>query len=143
MHPRADVVGVPSGAGRRSCVRLPAAPTSARLAREVLRRTTEGADDGRGELVVTELVANAIESASSEPELVVAWDGAVLHVEVHDDGPGWPRIRDAEGGATSGRGLSIVGAVADRWGARPTDTGKAVWAEIDLRPGRSATAEPQ
>jgi hypothetical protein len=31
-----------------------------------------------------------------------------------------------------GRGLQLVARVADRWGTRPTTTGKAVWCSFSL-----------
>lgn len=34
-----------------------------------------------------------------------------------------------------GRGLLIVGAVADRWGVRELTVGKSVWCELDVVPG--------
>ncbi len=56
------------------------------------------------------------------------YDGTVLRVEVHDSGPGMPRIADrADEG---GRGLLLVAAFADRWGVDGRNPGKAVWCEF-------------
>ena len=42
----------------------------------------------------------------------------------------WPRRRTPGEAATSGRGLLLVDAVADRWGVEPRGDGKAVWCEF-------------
>lgn len=63
-----------------------------------------------------------------------------LRVEVADTrGERWPtRVRATAGGpAESGYGLLLVGEFADRWGVRQGPVPcKAVWAELDLGPGR-------
>lgn len=49
-------------------------------------------------------------------------------MEVHDSGPGVPRIvHDADEG---GRGLLLVAALSDTWGVRERALGKAVWCEF-------------
>ncbi|MFD9822911.1 ATP-binding protein [Streptomyces violascens] len=55
-------------------------------------------------------------------------EGAVLRVEVHDSGGGVPRVSDSPD--CGGRGLVLVGAVADKWGVGERDPGKAVWCEF-------------
>ncbi|GGU36915.1 ATP-binding protein [Streptomyces violascens] len=55
-------------------------------------------------------------------------EGAVLRVEVHDSGGGVPRVADSPD--CGGRGLLLVGAVADKWGVGERDPGKAVWCEF-------------
>lgn len=54
--------------------------------------------------------------------------GAVLRVEVHDSGGGVPRVADVAD--EGGRGLLLVGAVADKWGVGERDPGKVVWCEF-------------
>ncbi|MBC9716949.1 ATP-binding protein [Streptomyces sp. TRM66268-LWL] len=56
---------------------------------------------------------------------------AALRIEVHDSGPGSPRIPDAAD--ESGRGLCIVEALADKWGVGGRDPGKVVWCEFTAR----------
>ncbi|MFC4954778.1 ATP-binding protein [Streptomyces mauvecolor] len=55
-------------------------------------------------------------------------EGAVLRVEVHDSGDGVPRVADVQD--CGGRGLVLVGALADKWGVGERDPGKAVWCEF-------------
>jgi anti-sigma regulatory factor (Ser/Thr protein kinase) len=126
---------VPAEAGELAgavVVILPQAPASARLAREHVRSVTGLPEDPRVALVVTELVINAVVHGRSRPRLRAAMDGELLHVEVHDDGPGWPRLTPlSDAPTTSGRGLALVDHVAQRWGVRQTSGGgKAVWAVI-------------
>jgi two-component sensor histidine kinase len=106
----------------------------------VARDVVQGPEDLRVALVVTELVTNSVKHAGAAPELTLDWDGARLRVEVFDEGEGRPVRRKADMTATSGRGLALVDAVADRWGVIERDAGKAVWAELDLGPVTGGTA---
>jgi hypothetical protein len=53
-------------------------------------------------------------------------------VEISDATALRPRRRQVDGDSESGRGLTIVEAVADRWGSRTTADGKVVWAARDV-----------
>lgn len=82
-------------------------------------------------LVVSELVANAIMHAGCAVLVVVgcADDGRHVLIEVHDQAPALPRVRDLHRGP-GGLGLRIVDQVAEQWGASATATGKSVWALV-------------
>ena len=85
-------------------------------------------------LVATELVGNAIVHSAAVGDLDVAWDvddGTVI-VRVHDTSPEDPLPRTANGTATSGRGLTIVAALADEWGVHHAAHGKQVWARVPV-----------
>lgn len=63
-------------------------------------------------------------------------DGEVLTIEVWDQAPGMPVLRNAGPLAESGRGLAIVDDLTSgAWGYRPAvgQRGKCVWAELPLR----------
>ncbi|MFE5537022.1 ATP-binding protein [Streptomyces sp. NPDC056492] len=82
------------------------------------------------ELALTELVSNVVRHVPGRSCSVLILCGPQgLRVEVSDDCPG--PVRPARGGelADGGRGLLLVEAVTDRWGAEPTTTGKTVWFE--------------
>ncbi|MFI8103836.1 ATP-binding protein [Streptomyces sp. NPDC086023] len=79
-------------------------------------------------LAVSELVTNAHLHASGTAYLVLTWDGSCLHVSVADTDPHLPKPREAGAGATSGRGLGIVDALADTWDVHACHRGKAVTA---------------
>jgi histidine kinase/DNA gyrase B/HSP90-like ATPase len=108
------------------------------MAMDVLRQ----AEDQRVALVVTELVTNSVTHAASSPEITLEWDGRVLRIEVYDEGGGRPVLRQVDGTSTSGRGLALVDAVADRWGVVEWRNGKYVWAELDLVPADARRNSP-
>jgi hypothetical protein len=54
----------------------------------------------------------------------------LVRISVADLHPGGPVIGGLSRHATSGRGLGIVAAVADRWGHDTDYRSKEVWAEI-------------
>jgi anti-sigma regulatory factor (Ser/Thr protein kinase) len=122
---------------------LPASPTAARTARRVLARACEewGVPGcrGTGELVVSELVTNALQHARSDLDLVLASDGArMVRVGVRDPLRVAPARQPASEDSLGGRGLHIVETVADAAGALPTaDGGKVVWATLVVDGGLS------
>jgi anti-sigma regulatory factor (Ser/Thr protein kinase) len=82
------------------------------------------------ELMVSELVTNAVEHARSHVELVVEVTPRVVRVEVGDGNAALPAIQQADEGAVHGRGMAIVDGLASSWGVRPAGRGKAVWFEL-------------
>lgn len=76
-------------------------------------------------LVVSELVTNAVRHTSGPPRtaqlLLIHHEDGSVHVEVRDcgreDGAGPAVIRSSELFAEGGRGLALVAAFSDRWGA--------------------------
>jgi two-component sensor histidine kinase len=98
--------------------------------------------------VAAELVGNAVRHASPLPGGVirVAWKVQfgrgveTVHLRVTDGGAlTEPRIQPANADATDGRGLSIVAALAERWGVDHEGGGQSVWAEVAW-PSRARTA---
>ena len=90
------------------------------------------------ELLVSELVTNAIHHGRTTCLLELTATPTVLRAAVADDGGGSPRLRHAGPEDESGRGLAIVDALASRWGVQPTSEGKVVWFEINLESVPSA-----
>jgi len=94
------------------------------------------------ELVVTELLTNALLHGAAPVRLLVAIGvpGETARIEVHDGSRVLPvrTLGGVEG--MTGRGLSLVDAVAADWGVDPTPDGKLVWAE--LTPDSVRGAEP-
>lgn len=86
------------------------------------------------ELLVSELVSNAVTHAKSDMVVSLSRVTGSVHVEVEDhDGARLAHGKGRRRDRTSGRGLEIVSALASSWGVRPTTEGKAVW--FDLRTG--------
>ena len=109
---------------------------SGRAARRFMTETLEVWDIGdlldNVNLLVTELVTNAVVHAESDAEVAVVLTATRLRVEVADRGDGLPVPRDAEDYATSGRGMALVDALAAGWGIDPRpDGGKVIWFELD------------
>jgi anti-sigma regulatory factor (Ser/Thr protein kinase) len=81
------------------------------------------------ELLVSELVTNAIKYANGEVLLRLILEPDSLVCEVHDSSPALPRVLQVDKDAENGRGLHVVSQISARWGARRTLTGKVVWCE--------------
>jgi len=83
------------------------------------------------ELVLSELMTNAIKAKATEIVLELRWDDAlVVVVSVADNAAGDLVIRAPNRDATGGRGLPIVAALSTAWGVEPRPTGKRVWASV-------------
>ncbi|SFB73843.1 PAS fold-containing protein [Nocardioides terrae] len=80
------------------------------------------------ELITSELVTNSVRHARGPYELRLRHVPHEVLIEVVDATPLRPRRRRVDRDSESGRGLTIVEAVADRWGSRSTSEGKVVWA---------------
>jgi anti-sigma regulatory factor (Ser/Thr protein kinase) len=120
---------------------LPAVAEVRRLLREHLREWGVPALCDTGELLATELVTNALQHTTEGAVLTATLvpgraAGERLRVEVYDALARRPRLPvqaaapDEQG--TSGRGLFLVQALADGWGAHARGKGKVVWFELDV-----------
>lgn len=68
--------------------------------------------------------------------LVVSRFADVVRIDVHDSSPlPVPPARDHDADDENGRGLTVVAALAVRWGWRPEPFGKVVWCELAVTPG--------
>ncbi|RPE46484.1 serine phosphatase RsbU (regulator of sigma subunit) [Streptomyces sp. Ag109_O5-1] len=85
--------------------------------------------DFTAELVVSELVTNAIRYGTAPITLCLIHDRTLL-CEVSDASSTTPHMRRARGFDEGGRGLLLVAQLADRWGTRHARHGKTVWAEL-------------
>ncbi|WP_432169177.1 SpoIIE family protein phosphatase [Streptomyces sp. 1222.5] len=84
------------------------------------------------ELVVSELVTNAIRYGSHPIRLRLIHDAATLICEVSDTSHTAPHLRRAKIFDEGGRGLLLVAQLTQRWGSRHTADGKTIWAELPL-----------
>ncbi len=112
-----------------------AVPAARRFVAEVLRDLASGRpvpDElvADAQLVVSELTANAV--LHGEPPLVlrVTIDEDAVLIELQDGSTVAP-VRALSGSdSMTGRGLSLVGALAQRWGVHRAEKGKVVWARL-------------
>ncbi|GAA2641113.1 hypothetical protein Adu01nite_08770 [Paractinoplanes durhamensis] len=124
----------------RMTLSLPAEPESPSLARNLI---TEACLSWElpgllhpARLVMSELVTNAIEHTRAAISVSVCRRGAGVHLTVSDTDPALPTMRKPARPRPGrplddrGRGLRVVTATADAWGALPTKTGKIVWATL-------------
>ncbi len=130
---------------QRSYLEVAAAPGAVPYARRCTRQALAGWDLGHvaedAELVVSELMTNAVRatlerSLTARVVLYLAADPGRLTLLVWD-ACAEPPVRRAHGaGSAGGRGLEIVQALSDRWGSwTPVRGGKVVWAWFDLGRG--------
>ena len=135
-----------------SAITVPAAPDSVGRVRRVLRATLDGAGVAEETmdtaiLLTSELVTNAVLHARTEVQVTVVVDDGV-RVEVHDHSGMLPASRSHALDSMTGRGLNIVGQLADDYGVElesPTASGashggKTVW--FSLSRGTTQAREP-
>ncbi|MGC9381819.1 ATP-binding protein [Streptomyces sp. MH13] len=146
----------PSGAAaaeRRFRFELAAHPGSPAQARRLTRARLNGwsvCEDtcDTAALVVSELVTNAIVHTASRHIVCELHDGAEsVRIAVRDEGcsPGQPHpSADQQPDDEHGRGLLLVDALCDAWGAQEHGPGLLVWAELPRRAdGPPGPSEPR
>ncbi|WP_030778445.1 SpoIIE family protein phosphatase [Streptomyces sp. NRRL S-920] len=100
------------------------------LVREQVRAWSLDALGDTAELLVSELVTNAVRhSRSTRVDLRLVHAGALL-CEVEDDDSALPTLLSAGPGDEFGRGLRVVSTLAKEWGTSRTNSGKTVWFEL-------------
>jgi serine/threonine-protein kinase RsbW len=140
QEPEVQTAGVP-GSGQARTVRLPwnasAVPAIRRtIVADLVVRSVPADVIDEAEIVVSELVANALRHARALPDgtVRVHWkvkNGAV-EVEVSDGGgPTEPRPAPRSTWAAAGRGLRIVRNLAHEWGVQEDrGGGRTVWVAL-------------
>ena len=113
---------------------FPAVPESVSAARRFTRAalSRHGIDADiidTAALLVSELATNAIVHGTSTIQLCVRVDDEI-RVEVRDVSDECPVVESGQLERESGRGLAIVGSLADTWDWSPRDSGKVVWFEL-------------
>jgi len=125
----------PMGAGHLS-VEYDPCPSAAAEARAEVRRQLEGwglsEQCDAAELLVSELVTNALLHTASRFRLTLTAAHGVLRCEVSDTSRRVPRVfeTDSTEDRENGRGMFLVDALAQRWGCHQDGPGKTVWFEL-------------
>ncbi|MEU6281740.1 SpoIIE family protein phosphatase [Streptomyces sp. NPDC047028] len=115
-----------------------AAGTARRLVTEQLRHWELEELSDVSELVVSELIGNALRHGGAPGELRMLRHDRLM-LEVSDRGPDLPQIQHATESDEGGRGLQLINMLCRRWGSCRIPEGKVVWVEQDLPNGRGAT----
>lgn len=121
---------------RNASFDLPPVAASVPVARHVVGELLRGwgapHDREDAGLLVTELVANVVEHVGGDASCTVelSLSGEWLRLGIVDGSAIRPIVRQLDAGSMRGRGLWMVEAIADRWGAEDHDGGKRVWFEL-------------
>jgi anti-sigma regulatory factor (Ser/Thr protein kinase) len=100
------------------------------VVREQLHEWRLSALADNAELMVSELITNAVRHAHSRQAELRLVRGDTLLCEVDDDDPTLPTLLNAGPGDEFGRGLRVVSTLAREWGTSRTSAGKTVWFEL-------------
>ena len=131
-------------AGHHSRIELEGDPRAASAVRRFLREQLGawGIDDDTvdsAELCASELVNNVIMHARSAFQLNVHLEDRALTVTVRDVGRGSPGaggshapVQDDDSMRVFGRGLTLIDAIADRWGSDRDGSGTIAWFVLEL-----------
>ncbi|WP_338146791.1 ATP-binding protein [Streptomyces boncukensis] len=120
----------------------PAAPIARAVVRNALTELESPVDSGTAELLVCELVTNAIEHTHDDAAIslsVTALPEEGVLVEVRDRGPGpleqrqWGLEGAPEELREDGRGLQLIQMLSSACGSRATRDGKTVWFTLASR----------
>lgn len=111
---------------------LPSEPRAAAAARVFMREILVAPRLARAleeaELLVSELVTNAVRYGTPPVRLRTEFDGDTVQVWVTDSEPTHPEALDVAWDAESGRGVRLVDVISDRWGVDDhVSDGKSVW----------------
>ncbi|PWI40962.1 hypothetical protein CK485_26600 [Streptomyces sp. ICBB 8177] len=130
---------------RVACWEFPATPEAPRRARALTVRQLDSWHLADAlfptELVVSELVTNAVRYGGGPVRLRLIYDHALI-CEVSDASSTSPHLRHPRLMDEGGRGLHLVGCLTDRWGTRYGSGGKTIWAERSLAGVTGASREP-
>lgn len=133
-----NAIGAPGYTAELPCVRKSVSRARA-LVSNVLAAWGMGDDVANcGQIIVTELLANAIEHTETPVSKVIIERpsyGAV-RIGVSDQSHGVPHLKTAALNAESGRGLSLVAGMSSRWGYDTHPWGKVTWAVIEAPAGQ-------
>jgi anti-sigma regulatory factor (Ser/Thr protein kinase) len=113
---------------------LDSAVPCARLhARQVVREWGRPDLADTTELLVSELMTNAIRASGPWSPAIALWlfsDGRCVVIHVWDGSSEMPLCQDADAESETGRGLLLVETLSRDWGSYAGGDGKVVWASI-------------
>ena len=107
-------------------------PLARHVTLDLLRGWRSAHDLDDAALLVSELVSNVVDHVEGEAVLTLelALADRWLRISVADGSSIRPVVRELSEDRPRGRGLQLVEAIADRWGAEDHHGGKRVWFEL-------------
>jgi hypothetical protein len=109
-----------------------AAPHAPRTARLLVDQACRGWQLSHfqfsAQLIVSELVANAVQHAGTDISVTVSRRAERLHMIVSDRNHRMPELPARRRGRPAISGLHLVQILSARWGTVPTSDGKMIWA---------------
>ncbi|WP_084691957.1 ATP-binding protein [Parafrankia elaeagni] len=116
---------------------LPYLPSAVPQARRVLRECLDMTalpeeSSATAELLVSELVTNAVKYGSPPVWLLVELRPGLVHASVSDTSTTLPHRRESAPDSEGGRGLLILDALAASWGAVSVESGKYLWFDLSV-----------
>jgi anti-sigma regulatory factor (Ser/Thr protein kinase) len=120
------------------------APRAARAAMRAVLSAWHFTDRGwlaAAEVVLSELVTNAVKHGGGCLEVQVVAHDRDVTVSVADGSAVVPRRRDTGDGGEGGRGVVLIEALTRRWGVEDHEGGKRVWALLPPCPADPEEAE--
>lgn len=127
-HPRRGRRG---DAGARLLAHPSSVATARKMVRAVLRDARREDLVETAQLLVSEVVTNALVHAGTPIDFHASVGDAGLRVEVTDGSTQPPVPRAYSTTAGTGRGLRLLHQLVDRWGTTAHEDGKTVWFEMD------------
>jgi anti-sigma regulatory factor (Ser/Thr protein kinase) len=109
---------------------LASAAAARRFSASVLQSWELDALISSAQLLISELVVNAVLHAESDVTVRLTRRPGAVRVEVADTSDARPEKRVVDPTEVTGRGLLIVDSLASSWGVDPTADGKVVWFEL-------------
>lgn len=139
-----EVTEEPTGGPRQRRWQLPADPSSIGRARRLTVQACEGWGlrcAPEAELVVSELVGNAVLHGWGSVGLRLRSSARGLVIEVDDANPDPPSPVEMEPRGIGGYGMHVVERLAE-WGWHRSGMGKTVWARVPVEPAPGPTSQP-
>lgn len=142
LEPKVDDSGIPCppdgyDLAVQTSNSLPDSPLAPRQARLLVRQTLGQWDLSSlvadAEVIVSELVTNAVKHGAGPVTLTIGQHDQELVISVSDEAvDAEPAPRELTPDAFDGRGMHLVAALSQRWGWRNEDHVKTVWAELPI-----------
>jgi len=118
---------------------VPADPSASAAARRFLQEAAADWDLSPdltevAQLVVSELVSNAVEHAGTSSTVALELSEDTLRISVRDGSTTRPVPRPLDMVSFRGRGLPLIDRVSEHWGIADHAEGKTVWAVLSVDP---------